>query len=178
MDSVVVAHVGAAGTGLGTVVGLGALAGLLATVLMNVPMQRLPEGSTPPFVAAGALTGEDLTAVSEGLASLVHYAAGTLAGVSFVLLAEAIERFVAARGGAPGFDLVIAGSGIRLVPHIIAGAVTFSILYLFFAYLVLPLFGKEASARVRAVRNDWAISAAVYTAALVVLIPVLTVTLA
>jgi len=177
MNWFVVAHAGDAAVGLGAAAGLGALAGLLATVLMNLPMQRLPEGSTPPFVAAGALAGEALSEVSSGLASLAHYAAGTLAGVGFVLVAELVERFVRAQGGAPGFDIVLGGTGLLLVPHLIAAAVTFSVLFVLFAYVVLPLFGKEAASRARQVRNDWAISATVYTVALTVLLPVLTLVL-
>jgi DNA-binding transcriptional LysR family regulator len=177
MEPFVVAHIGDTSLGLGVAIGVGAFAGLLATVLMNLPMQRLPEGSTPPFVAAGALTGEDLSEVSEGLASLVHYAAGTLAGVGFVLFAEGIETLVLRQGGAPGFDLVLAGTGILLVPHLIAAGATFSVLFVFFGYVVLPLFGKEARNRARKVRNDWAISATVYTVALTVVLPVLTIAL-
>lgn len=177
MNWFVVAHAGEATIGLQAAIGIGAFAGLLATILMNLPMQRLQEGSTPPFVVAAALTGEALTEVSEGLASVVHYAAGTLAGVGFVLVAEGVERFVAIRGGAPAFDLVLSGTGILLVPHLIAGAVTFSVLFLFFGYVVLTLFGKEAADRARQVRNDWAISSAVYTAALTLVLPVLTVAL-
>jgi hypothetical protein len=174
MEPFVVAHVGDAAPALGVRVGLGALAGLLATVLMNLPMQRLPEGSTPPFVAAGALTGETLSEVASGVASLVHYAAGTLAGVGFVLFAEGIETLIRQQGGAPGFDLVLAGTGLLLVPHLIAAAATFSVLFVFFAYVVLPLVGKDARSRGRRVRNDWAISATVYTVALTVLLPILT----
>jgi hypothetical protein len=177
MEWYVVAHVGDTGLGLRAAIGIGALAGLLATVLMNLPMQRLPEGSTPPFVAAGALTGEALSEVSAPVASLVHYAAGTLAGVGFVLVAESVERFVRAQGGAPGFELAITGTGLLLVPHLIAAATTFSVLFLFFGYVVLPLFGKEAHDRAGRVRNDWAISATVYMVALVVVIPLLTVVL-
>jgi hypothetical protein len=125
-------------------------------------MRRLVEGSTPPFVAASALTGEPLTEVSEGLASLVHYAAGTLAGAGFILAAETIESLLLVR-------YVLAGTGLPLVPHLAAGGITFA---------VLPLFGGEAADRAARVRNDWAISAAVYTAAVLVLIPVLTATLA
>ncbi|MFC7176059.1 hypothetical protein [Halosegnis marinus] len=63
-------------------VAVGAVAGLVATVAMNVPMHRLPEGSTPPFVAAGALTGEGPADVDPVLASGTHYAAGVLGGGS------------------------------------------------------------------------------------------------
>lgn len=178
MEQVVVAHVGDAAPALGVRVGLGALAGLLATVLMNLPMQRLPEGSTPPFVAAGALTGEALSEVASGVASLAHYASGTLTGVGFVLFAEGIETLILQRGGAPGFDLVLGGTGLLLVPHLIAAAATFSVLFVFFGYIVLPLVGREARSRARRVRNDWAVSAAVYTAALGVVLPVLTAVLA
>jgi hypothetical protein len=171
MQSFVVGHVGGSAPSLTVALGIGAFAGLLATVLMNLPMRRLVEGSTPPFVAASALTGEPLTEVSEGLASLVHYAAGTLAGAGFILAAETIESLLLVR-------YVLAGTGLPLVPHLAAGGITFSVLFLFFGYVVLPLFGGEAADRAARVRNDWAISAAVYTAAVLVLIPVLTATLA
>jgi hypothetical protein len=165
----VVAHVGTVPP-LEVRAAIGAFAGLLATVLMNLPMRRLREGSTPPFVAASALTGDELTAVSGGAASAVHYAAGTLAGVSFTLVAEGVETLMTPR-------LILAGTGLPLIPHLAAGLIVFAFLFVFFAYLVLPTFGGEAIERAARVRNDWAISASVYTAALLVLVPVLTTTL-
>lgn len=142
-------------------VALGAVAGLLATVVMNIPMQRRPEGSTPPFVAAGALTGEALDDVDPKLASGVHYSAGVLGGVLFTLLAIGFESTLP-------FTAALTGVGLRLVPLFLATFLTYGFLVAFFAYLVLPTFGKAATARAEQVRTDWVVSAGVYAVALAV----------
>ncbi|WP_255148711.1 hypothetical protein [Halorarius halobius] len=145
---------------------VGAVAGLLAAVVMNIPMQRLPEGTAPPFVAAGALTGEGLAEVDPKLASGVHYAAGVLAGVVFTLVAVGLERVLPPRAA-------LAGVGLRIAPHALAALVTFAFLVVFFAYLVLPVFGGEARERAGQVRRDWVVSASVYTVALVAFVVLL-----
>ena len=147
-------------------VAIGAVAGLLATVIMNIPMQRRPEGSTPPFVAAGALTGQSLDEVDPKLASGIHYSAGILGGVLFSLLAIGFESVLP-------FTAALAGVGLRLVPHFLATLLTYGFLVGFFAYLVLPRFGKAATERADQVRADWVISASVYIVALAVWIPLL-----
>jgi hypothetical protein len=140
-------------------VAIGAVAGLLATVVMNVPMQRRPEGATPPFVAAGALTGEPLDEVDPKLASGVHYAAGILGGVLFTLLAVGFEAVLP-------FTAALAGVGIRLVPLFLATLFTYGFLVAVFAYLVLPRYGKAALDRADQVRTDWVVSVTVYAVAL------------
>ncbi|WP_255197261.1 hypothetical protein [Halorarius litoreus] len=147
-------------------VAIGAVAGLLATVIMNIPMQRRPEGSTPPFIAAGALTGQPLDEVDPKLASGVHYSAGILGGVLFTLLAIGFESVLP-------FTAALTGVGLRLVPHFLATLVTYGFLVAFFAYLVFPQFGKSANQRGEQVRTDWVISASVYVVALALWIPLL-----
>jgi hypothetical protein len=66
---------------------VGAVAGLLATLVMDVPMRALlAEGMTPPFVAAGALTGSDTADAPRRVALAVHYGSGTAAGLTFTAL--------------------------------------------------------------------------------------------
>lgn len=142
-------------------VAVGAVAGLLATIIMNIPMQRRPEGSTPPFVAAGALTGQPLDEVDPTLASGIHYSTGVLGGVLFTLLALGFEAILP-------FTAALAGVGLRLVPHLLATLVTYGFLVAFFGYVVFPLFGQAALERVDQVRADWVISAGVYVVALAV----------
>lgn len=140
-------------------VAVGAVAGLLAAVIANVPMQRRPEGSTPPFVVAGALTGRALDAVDAKLASGVHYAGGVLGGVLFTLLALGFES-------ALPFTAAIAGVGIRIVPLLLAALGTFAVGVVAFGYVVLPLSGSAAVSRAAQVRTDWVVSTAVYVTAL------------
>lgn len=147
-------------------VAVSAVAGLLAATVMNVPIHRLPEGSAPPFVAAGALTGEGPTDVNPVLASGTHYAAGVLVGMAHTLLALGIE-------GAYPFTTQVMSTGLLLVPHLLAGLVTYAVLVVVFAYLVLPVFGGSVRERARLVRRDWVLTAGAYTLGLTVLLPVL-----
>lgn len=146
------------------------VAGLLATVVMNVPMKRLREGQTPPFVAASAITGDKLKEVPSLIASGIHYGAGMLAGVLYTLLVVGFEDVV------PPIEF-IGGTGLSLGPHLLAGAVVLAFLYGFFAYFVLPRFGQSANTEGRRdrVRSDWLRSALVYALALLVLVPLMTV---
>lgn len=147
-------------------VAVGAVAGLLAAIAMNVPMHRLPEGSAPPFVAAGALTGEGPTDVNPALASGIHYVAGVLAGTGHTLLALGLE-------GAYPFTTGVASTGVPLVPHLLAVLVIYAALVVVFAYLVLPVFGGPVRERARLVRRDWVLAVTVYALALAVLVPAL-----
>lgn len=144
---------------------VGAAAGLLATLVANVPMHRQSEGSTPAFVAAGALTRSELTEVSGGAASAVHYAAGVASGLLFALAAWALDRALPATARIPGTRL-------EWAPHVLAGLLLLGFLFVSFGYLVLPLFGREARSRAGTVRKQWFVTATVYVAALLVLVPV------
>lgn len=134
----------------------GLVAGVLATLAMDVVMKRLPEGSTPPKVAASVLAGTDVDAAPERLASVVHYVAGAGSGV----LTAAMLAGAVAIGG--GFGAVPVAVGVA--------AVMFACMVGFFAFVPLPRTTGLARQRLRRVRRDWAVCAAVYLA---VAIPVL-----
>ncbi|WP_302081201.1 hypothetical protein [Salinibaculum rarum] len=134
---------------------VGAIAGFVATLVMDVPMERLPEGETSYQVAAGVLSGEPLDSAPDGLATAVHYGAGTVSGVLFVGVTAAADLLL---GGAPSFLSVI-----------VAVVVQLPIMIVFFSYLVLVVYGQVPAERVPQVRRDWALSASVYVAVLVAL---------
>lgn len=143
---------------------VGLAAGLLATVVMNVPMKRLREGQTPPFVAARALTGDPLTSVSGGLASGLHYVTGALTGVLFTLASVGFEKVLPA-------EPQLTGLGLPVYPYLAALVVTFLFLFGLFAYVLLPAFGDSARDRAGRVRRNWGVSTAVYTVALGLAVP-------
>ena len=70
---------------------LGVAAGLAATLVMDAAMARLPEGETPPSVAAGVLTDTPPRNAPGRLAAAVHYLAGGLTGPLFVWLLFCVE---------------------------------------------------------------------------------------
>jgi hypothetical protein len=144
---------------------VGAVAGLLATLVMDVPMRALlVEGMTPPFVAAGALTGADTADAPRRVALAVHYGSGTGAGVIFTALAV-----LAATVGVPGPAVV----GFPLLALAVAALVQLPVMVAFFSYFVLPRYGTVVPARVPQVRRDWLVSAAAYVASVAVLLPAL-----
>jgi hypothetical protein len=126
---------------------LGAAAGLLATLVMDMAMRRLPEGTTSPYVAAGTLTDTSLATASHRLAMVVHYGAGTGSGLLLVSLALVVQSLV---------DLS------PLVSFVVAAVVQLPVMIAFFSYFVLPTYGRVPSERVARVRRDWALSATVY----------------
>ena len=133
---------------------VGVAAAVLATLVMDAVMARLPEGETPPFVAAGVLTDRSPGEAPGRLAAVVHYLAGGLTGPLFVWLSlTAVALF-----------------GPSLVAVLLAATVLYALMVGFFALVVLPR-SLVAADRVGAVRRDWAVSAAAY---LVVLVPVVT----
>lgn len=130
----------------------GVLAGVVATLAMDLVMARLPEGATPPSIAAGVLTGTPPDDAPDRLASVVHYLAGFLTGPLFVWLLFAGEGVIGERSAA-----VTVGAAVVL----------YALMVGFFALVVLPR-SLVAGERVGAIRRDWAVSAAAY---LVVLVP-------
>lgn len=142
---------------LSAVVGLplGVLAGVIATLGMDLVTPRLDEGFTPPRVAAGVLTNRGPDAAPERLAAVVHYVAGAGTGGLFVWLSLAVERLVA-----PSVGGTFLAAGVLLVG-----------MYGFFAWLVLPRVSVSPARRSRIARA-WAVSAVVYV---LVLVPLVTV---
>lgn len=149
-------HVGHdAAPALTTRLAVGLVAGFLATLVMNVPMRRLREGQTPPFVAGRALSGEPLREVSGGLATGLHYVAGTLGGLLFVLAGAGFERVLPA-------EPVLTGLGLPVYPYLAALATTALAAFGLVAYALLPAFGDAARDRAATVRRDWGVAVLVY----------------
>lgn len=152
---------------LPTRLAIGVGAGLLATVVANVPTTRQPDGRTPSFVTAAALTGDALVDVSERAATVVHYGVGGLAGGLLAALELVFEAALEPM-------LFLATVRLYTVPHLLAGAAVLAALYVVFAYGVLPRYDLPAE-RMARIRQQWAVSATTYTLSLLVLVPVLTV---
>ncbi|ESS05517.1 MAG: hypothetical protein A07HB70_01993 [uncultured archaeon A07HB70] len=132
---------------------LGVLAGVVATLAMGVAMARLPEGETPPAVAAAVLTERRVGEGPARLAAVVHHAAGWLTGGLFVTLLLFAE----------------AALGRSSVAYLATTALLLVLMVGFFAGVVLPRVAL-ARQRLRTVVRDWTVSATVYLTALVALV--------
>lgn len=135
---------------------LGVVAGVLATLSMDRLMIRLPEGDTPPFVAAGVLTGTPPRNAPGRLAAAAHYLAGGLTGPLFVWLLFATEALL---------------GGPSLSASVLSGAVLYVLMVGFFAVVVLPR-SRVPPDRVGLIRRDWAVSAAAYLFVMVPLVAI------
>jgi len=129
----------------------GVVAGMLATRVMDVVMARLPEGETPPFVAAGVLTEQSPDTAPDRLAAVVHHVAGWLTGPLYVTM------------------LLLVGGVLRdaTLAYVVTTLVVLVLMVGFFALVVLSRV-ELARQRVRTITRDWAVSAAAY---LLVLVP-------
>ncbi|KTG09217.1 hypothetical protein AUR64_15605 [Haloprofundus marisrubri] len=144
---------------------LGALAGLVAAVVMDVPMGRQEGGFTPAYVAASVLRRTTPDEVSFRDANVVHHGAGLLAGVLYAVVLTASESVVP-----PVWSL----GGVDLLAHLVAVGVVVGFIYGFFAYLVLPRAGRRIyEEQSTAVRGQWLRSSLVFGAALAVVAPFL-----
>jgi len=120
---------------------IGPTVGLFATLAMDLVMARLPEGETPPKVAASVLTGE-----SVDTATWIHYVAGAGSGLLFV-------------GIAAVFGSVLDGSVATLTA---ASVVQLTLMVGFFAFVPLPRATGVPRGRRARVRRAWAIEATAY----------------
>jgi hypothetical protein len=131
---------------------IGLLAAGAAVLVMDLLMARLPEGTTPPKVAAGVLTRTAVDDAPARLASLAHYLAGVGTGLLFVYVSILAEWLL---GGA---SLLSVG----------AATITLYVLMVAFFLLVpLPRAPGLSQARRSTTGRDWAIAAAGYLAVLV-----------
>lgn len=135
---------------------IGLVGGILATLGMDLIMSGLPEGSTPPRVAAGVLTKTHPDRAPDRLAAVAHYFAGVGTGLLFVWLSLATE----ALAGGPS-AATAAGTGLVL----------YGLMVGFFVLVPLPRVPGLSSGRRKTTGRDWAIMAAGY---LLVLVPVVT----
>ena len=135
---------------------LGLAAGVLATLAMDLVMARLPEGETPPTVAAGVLTLTHPDRAPARLASVVHYLAGLLTGPLFVYTLYLAESVVGPS------TLATAAAAVVLLVVMIG----------FFVVVVLPRPDGLSPNRRGRIGRDWAVCAAVYVAVLVPVVAV------
>ena len=136
---------------------LACLVGLLSTLAMDPVMERLPEGTTAPKVAASVLTDTPFDDAPERLATWVHYVAGVGSGVLFVGLVAAVAT--------------LTGTGAAATV-LIAALVMVALMVGFFALVPLPRARGVARQRLPRIRRDWAISAVVYVFVAAVLVGV------
>ena len=134
-------------------VGVGA--GIVATLVMDLVMARLPEGETPMYIAAGVLTDRPPGGAPGRLAAVVHYVAGLLTGPLFVWLLFTSEGLL----------------GTSVVSTLAATVVLLVLMVGFFAVVVLPR-SRVDDRRRGAIRRDWSLAAAAYLAVLVPLVAV------
>jgi len=133
---------------------IGLVGGVLATLGMDLVMRGLPEGETPPMVAAGVLTETHPDRAPDRLGSVAHYLAGAGTGLLFVWLSLATEA--------------LAG-GASLLTAVATGGLLYVLMVGFFVAVPLPRAPGLSSDRRRTTGRDWAIMAAGY---LLVLVPV------
>ena len=131
---------------------IGLLAAVGALLAMDRVMTRLPEGWTPPGVAAGVLTGTHPDDAPPRLAAVAHYLAGLGTGLLFIYLSLVGEWIL---GGSSAVSVAA------------TAAVLYVLMVGFFVVVPLPRApGLDAARRVT-VGRDWAIAAAAYVAVLV-----------
>ncbi|MFB6125811.1 MAG: hypothetical protein ABEJ79_00720 [Halolamina sp.] len=148
--------------------GGGAVAGLLAAAVMDVPMSRQPEGFTPAYITAAVVTRTAPSAVSFERAMVVHHVTGLLAGVLYGLVAFAAEALLTRVGVAVAVD-----GAAAVVAHVVGVVGVVAFVYVFFAHLVLPRAGGVVyEERATAVRGQWLRSAMVFGGAMLVAAPV------
>lgn len=135
---------------------IGLVGGVLATLGMDLIMTQLPEGKTPPGVAAGVLTEMHPDQAPERLATVAHYLAGFGTGLLFVWLSLATEALA---------------DGPSVLTAVATGILLYVLMVGFFLVVPLPRAPGLSSSRRRTTGRDWAIMAAGY---LLVLAPVVT----
>jgi hypothetical protein len=140
----------------------GVVAGGLAVQVMDLVMARLPEGETPPFVAAGVLTEQSPDTAPGRLASVVHHVAGLLTGPLLVTVLLFVEALL----------------GSSVVSYLVAATVVLVLMIAFFAVVVLPRAEGLPAQRLGRIRRDWAVSAVAYLAVLVPVVAAVSVTVA
>lgn len=134
----------------------GLVGAVVAVLVMDTVMARLPEGETPPSVAAGVLTDTVPESAPSRLATVVHYLAGLLTGPLFVWLLLTSEGLF---------------GGPSVLATLVASVVLYVLMVGFFTGVVLPRSRVDPD-RCGTIRRDWALSAVAY---LLVLVPVVSV---
>lgn len=146
-------------------VGLSGLSGLLAAIVMDVPMVRQEEGFTPAYIAASVFRRSSPDDVSEADAYVVHHGAGVFGGVlyavAYLLLAATLPP-------------VVSMGVVSVLPHVLASVAVAVFVYAFFAHVLLPRSGARVyEERSTAVRGQWLRSSFVFGLTIAVSLPVL-----
>jgi len=139
------------------------VSGLLAALLMNIPMYVQPVGYRPAYVAASGVTGRDPSDVDPAAAVAIHHVTGTAA----TLLYGAIVFALAA-----ALPAAVVLNGIPAVPHL-AGAVGVTLfIYYFFERVAMPRAGGSRRDDAEPIVQQWALSAFIYGTTLALCLPV------
>lgn len=140
------------------------LSGLLAALLMNIPMYVQPEGYRPAYVAASGLLRRDPSETSVAAAVAVHHVTGTAAGLLYGAVVVVLAAILPA---------VFTVNGVPTVPHL-AGAVGVTLfIYYFFERIALPRAGGSFRSDAEPIVRQWALSAFIYGTTLALSVPVL-----
>lgn len=143
---------------------LGAVVGLAAAVVMDIPMWRQEEGFTPAYIAASVFRRTPPENVDFLDANLVHHVAGVLSGVFYAGVYLVVDALIP--------ELPVAG--VDIVPHLLSMVVVVVSIYYLFSYFVLPRAGRGIyEERATAVRGQWLRSSLVFGAALLIFGPAL-----
>lgn len=152
---------------LSTRLAVGALAGLVATLVTTLVMWRQSYGFVPAYVAASVLWRDPPNRVPQSAAQATHLSAGLLAGIGYEAANVGADRARSALG--IGAEYTIAG--LVTVTEIAVAAVLVVALYGLYSWLVFPRYGGNAyDTRPDTVRRQWAVSATVYGVGLVVVV--------
>lgn len=142
-------------TGLTVASVIGAvIIGLVATVVMNLPMRRLHAGDMPPAVAAGVLTNTHPEYAPARLAATIHYVAGGGTGLLYLLVVQV-------------FTVTVPGP--QLIGTILAAVVVFGLMVGFFILVPLPRAGELPDRQLKQIKRSWGISTGVYVAVVAIL---------
>lgn len=136
--------------------------GLIASLLMNIPMYVQPQGYRPACVAAAGLTGRDPGEVRQALAVAVHHVTGTAAALLYGAIVFVLAVLL---------PTTLSLNGVPTVPHL-AGAVGVTLfIYYFFERVAMPRAGGSLQAEAEPIIGQWALSAFVYGTTLALLSP-------
>ena len=154
----------------GVMIALGALAGLVAAVVMDWPMSRQPDGFTPAAIATAVVSRQSVETVSTPELLVVHHAVGLLAGVLYGAVVVGLSS---------GLPELLRIGGLDLVAHLLAVGLVVSFIYGFFAHFVLPRAGgRSYEEQATAIRGQWLRSSLVFGATLAVSVPLVALSLA
>ncbi|WP_276272779.1 hypothetical protein [Haloarcula litorea] len=138
--------------------------GVLAAVLMNIPMYVQPEGYRPAYVAAAGATRRDPGEVGPAAAAVAHHVAGVAAAVLYGGLTFALAAVL---------PTLLPLNGVPAVPHLVGVLAVTLFVYAFFERVALPRAGGSFREDADPIVRQWALSAFIYGVTLALVVPVL-----